>query len=86
MACGRYDGFWEFNLNPWDTSAGTLLVTEAGGRVTRYDGSAWRMDSKETLASNGLLHEELMCAFAAIFEGRDMDPLPSPEEWAKERG
>ncbi len=85
VACGRYDGFWEFNLNPWDTSAGTLLVTEAGGRVTRYDGSTWRLDSKETLASNGLIHDEMMRAFAAIFSGQDMEPLPSPEEWAKQR-
>ena len=38
VACGRYDGFWEFNLNPWDTAAGVLLVQEAGGRVTRFDG------------------------------------------------
>jgi myo-inositol-1(or 4)-monophosphatase len=85
VACGRYDGFWEFNLNPWDTSAGTLLVREAGGVVTRYDGSPWRIDSKETLASNGLLHEELMRAFQRIFAGEDMDPLPSPEEWARMR-
>lgn len=85
VACGRYDGFWEFNLNPWDTSAGTLLVKEAGGVVTRYDGSPWRIDSKETLASNGLLHEELMRAFKQIFSGQDMDPLPSPEEWARMR-
>jgi myo-inositol-1(or 4)-monophosphatase len=85
VACGRYDGFWEFNLNPWDTSAGTLLVREAGGKVTRYDGSPWRMDSKETLASNGLIHEELMRAFSRIFSGKEMEPLPSPEEWARER-
>ena len=85
VACGRYDGFWEFNLNPWDTSAGTLLVKEAGGTVTRYDGTAWRIDSKETLATNGLIHEEMMRAFAAIFSGREMEPLPSPEEWAKQR-
>src|SRR5438309_1569260 len=39
IACGRYDGFWEFNLNPWDTAAGTLLVQEAGGRVTRFAGA-----------------------------------------------
>jgi len=82
VACGRYDGFWEFNLNPWDTSAGTLLVMEAGGRVTRYYGSTWRIDSKETLASNGLIHDEMMRAFAAIFSGKEMEPLPSPEEWA----
>jgi myo-inositol-1(or 4)-monophosphatase len=85
VACGRYDGFWEFNLNPWDTSAGTLLVAEAGGIVTRYDGSKWRLDSKETLASNGLIHEEMMRAFKAIFAGEEMEPLPSPEEWARNR-
>ena len=39
VACGRYDGFWEFNLNPWDTAAGVLLVQEAGGSVTRFDGT-----------------------------------------------
>ncbi len=83
VASGRYDGFWEFNLNPWDTSAGSLLVTEAGGNVTRFDGSPFRLDSKETLASNGLLHDEMMRAFAQIMAGQDMDPLPSPEEWAK---
>ncbi len=38
VACGRLDGFWEFNLNPWDTSAGVLLVEEAGGTVTHFDG------------------------------------------------
>jgi myo-inositol-1(or 4)-monophosphatase len=85
VASGRYDGFWEFNLNPWDTSAGSLLVTEAGGKVTRFDGSPFRLDSKETLASNGLLHDEMMRAFAQIMAGQDMDPLPSPEEWAKSR-
>jgi myo-inositol-1(or 4)-monophosphatase len=37
---GRFDGFWEFNLNPWDTAAGVLIVEEAGGKVTRFDGSA----------------------------------------------
>jgi myo-inositol-1(or 4)-monophosphatase len=43
------------------------------------------MDSKETLASNGLIHDELMRAFAKIFAGKDMDPLPAPEEWADQR-
>ncbi len=86
VACGRCDGFWEFNLNPWDTSAGTLLLREAGGTVTRYDGSPWRIDSKETLASNGLIHDELMRIFKQIFAGQDLDALPSPEEWARNRG
>ena len=46
-ACGRIDGFWEFHLNPWDTAAGVLLVTEAGGTMSRYDGSAFRLDSEK---------------------------------------
>ena len=84
VACGRFDGFWEFNLNPWDTAAGVLLILEAGGRVTRFDGSPWRItDSRETLASNTLIHEELLVEFDAIFKGRDLEPLPSPVEYTK---
>jgi myo-inositol-1(or 4)-monophosphatase len=84
VACGRLDGFWEFNLNPWDTSAGVLLILEAGGRVTRFDGSPWRItDSGETLATNALIHDELLGEFDAIFKGRDLEPLPSPAEYAK---
>jgi len=83
VACGRYDGFWEFNLNPWDTSAGVVLVREAGGVVTKFDGSDFNIDSRECLASNGLLHEELMENFREIFAGRGLDPLPDPREWKK---
>jgi myo-inositol-1(or 4)-monophosphatase len=85
VACGRYDGFWEFNLNPWDTAAGVLLVREAGGRVTRFDGSPFRLDSREVLASDGLIHDELMTNFAEIFAGRGLEELPSPVEYAKSR-
>jgi myo-inositol-1(or 4)-monophosphatase len=85
VAAARYDGFWEFNLNPWDTSAGVLLVQEAGGTVTRFDGTPWRIDSKETLASNGLLHRELVDNFADIFAGRGLDEIPSPVDFAKGR-
>ncbi len=85
VASGRYDGFWEFNLNPWDTAAGVLLVQEAGGKVTRFDGSPWRIESDETLASNALLHAELMQNFAEIFAGRGLAPIPSPVEYAKQR-
>ncbi len=63
VACGRMDGFWEFNLNPWDTAAGILLVEEAGGRVTDFAGRDFRLDSEEVLASNGLIHEELIGLF-----------------------
>jgi myo-inositol-1(or 4)-monophosphatase len=85
VAAGRYDGFWEFNLNPWDTAAGVLLVQEAGGRVTRFDGSPFRLKSDEVLASNGIIHEELMQNFAEIFAGRGLEELPSPVEYLKAR-
>jgi myo-inositol-1(or 4)-monophosphatase len=58
-ACGRFDGFWEFDLNPWDVAAGWLLVTEAGGRVTRIDGQPHTVDGGSLLATNGRIHEEL---------------------------
>jgi len=83
VACGRFDGFWEFNLNPWDTAAGVLIVEEAGGRVTRFDGSAFQLDSRETLASNGLVHDALLAEFRQIFEGRELDPLPDPRAYQR---
>jgi myo-inositol-1(or 4)-monophosphatase len=86
VACGRYDGFWEFNLNPWDTAAGVLLVKEAGGMVTRFDGSPFRLDSREVLASNRLLHQELLTNFAEIFAGRGLEELPTVAEYVKTRG
>ncbi len=85
VAAGRYDGFWEFNLNPWDTAAGVLIVQEAGGTVTRFDGAPFRLDSREVLATNGLIHEEVLANFREIFAGRGLEPLPSPVEYAKSR-
>lgn len=85
VACGRIDAFWEFNLNPWDTAAGILLVEEACGRVTNFAGGQYRLASDEILASNGLLHEELMGLFADMFAGRDLAPIPTPQEFAKNR-
>ena len=84
-ACGRVDGYWEFNLNPWDTSAGTLLVLEAGGSVTAFDGSPFRLDSREVLATNGLLRDELLRFFAEMFAGHDLEPIPTPAEFASRR-
>jgi len=83
VACGRFDGFWEFNLNPWDTAAGVLLVEEAGGRVTTFDGGPFQLNSRETLASNGLVHEVLVTEFANIFAGQDLKPLPDVREYRK---
>jgi myo-inositol-1(or 4)-monophosphatase len=83
VASGRYDGFWEFNLNPWDTAAGVLMVEEAGGKVTRFDGSPFELNSRETVASNGLLHDALLAEFQEIFAGRGMEPLPDPREYKR---
>ncbi len=60
VACGRFDGFWEPLLKPWDTAAGILLVQEAGGKVTNYLGELYDPFQNHIVASNGLLHEELV--------------------------
>jgi myo-inositol-1(or 4)-monophosphatase len=85
VACGRMEGFWEFKLNPWDTAAGILLVEEAGGWVTDFSGGKFRLDSREILASNGLIHEELLGLFSDMFAGRDLAPIPTPQEFAAHR-
>ena len=85
VAAGRLDGFWEFNLNPWDTAAGVLVVEEAGGRVSDFRGGAFQLNSRETLASNGLIHEPLLHEFQEIFAGRGLEPLPDPREYAGSR-
>lgn len=56
VACGRFDGFWELKLKPWDTAAAMLIVNEAGGMVTDFKGKPFSFYSGETLASNGLIH------------------------------
>jgi myo-inositol-1(or 4)-monophosphatase len=83
VACGRFDGFWEFNLNPWDTAAGVLIIEEAGGKVTRFDGSPFQLDSRETLGSNSLVHDALLHEFHEIFAGRGLDPLPDPRSYER---
>ena len=60
VACGRFDGFWEYNLQPWDVAAGYLIVQEAGGRVTDFSGKEYDVFDKETLATNGLIHEDML--------------------------
>lgn len=59
VAAGRADGFWEFGLRPWDVAAGSLLVEEAGGRVTDMEGGPLDLDRPRLLATNGLIHEAL---------------------------
>jgi myo-inositol-1(or 4)-monophosphatase len=60
VACGRFDGFWEYNLSSWDVAAGYLIVEEAGGRITNFDGDRYSVFDKETLATNGYIHEEML--------------------------
>ena len=85
VAAGRLEAFWEFNLNPWDTAAGILLVEEAGGRVTDFAGNPVRLDSRELLASNGLIHDELVGLFKDMFAGRELSPIPTAQEYAAHR-
>jgi myo-inositol-1(or 4)-monophosphatase len=85
VACGRLDGFWEFNLNPWDTSAGVLLVEEAGGTVTHFDGGKFTLDSREVLATNGLIVGEMAHIFTELFAGRGLEAIPTPAEFAARR-
>ena len=85
VACGRLDGFWEFNLNPWDTSAGVLLVEEAGGTVTHFDGGRFTLDSREVLATNGLIEGEMAHIFTEMFAGKELEPIPTPAEFAARR-
>jgi myo-inositol-1(or 4)-monophosphatase len=60
LAMGRFDGFWELKLSPWDTAAGSLLVEEAGGKVTDFLGEPFNIYLKEILASNGKIHQQMM--------------------------
>ncbi|MBN1253774.1 MAG: inositol monophosphatase [Deltaproteobacteria bacterium] len=60
VAAGRFDGFWELKLNPWDVAAGKLIVEEAGGVTTNFRGARLDIYGQETLASNGRIHEEMV--------------------------
>jgi myo-inositol-1(or 4)-monophosphatase len=64
VACGRFDGFWEEGLHPWDVAAGVLMIEEAGGRVSNYEGATFDICSAPILASNGLVHEQMMRVLA----------------------
>lgn len=60
VACGRFDGFWEQQLNPWDTAAGVLIAREAGAQVTDFSNHPFTIDQKEILATNGKIHSEML--------------------------
>jgi myo-inositol-1(or 4)-monophosphatase len=76
VACGRLEAFWEFGLNPWDMAAGTLLVTEAGGRCTDMKGGPHSITGPHLLTDNGAIHQETVDLFGEIFRGQFRVPMP----------
>ena len=64
IAAGRMDGFWERDLKPWDIAGGALIVAEAGGRVTNMDGRPFASRGRDVLATNGLLHDDMLAVIA----------------------
>jgi myo-inositol-1(or 4)-monophosphatase len=73
IASGRYDGFWELKLNPWDKAAGSLLVTEAGGLVTGIAGKPFNLLGDDVFASNGLVHDQMVRVFNEVLERQASD-------------
>ncbi len=69
VAAGRFEGFWELKLNPWDKAAGSLLVTEAGGRTSDLHGGPFNLRGEEIFASNGLVHDEMLQVFSEVLAG-----------------
>jgi myo-inositol-1(or 4)-monophosphatase len=69
VAAGRLDGFWELKLKPWDVAAGVLLVREAGGTVTNFAGSRYDIFTDRIVASNGLIHDEMVTLLASVASG-----------------
>ena len=66
VAAGRFDGYWELTLGPWDMAAGGLVVAEAGGRITSVDGGPWRLDGPGVLATNGAIHAALLAELEEV--------------------
>lgn len=60
VACGRFDGYWELKLKPWDMAAGAVILDEAGGRLTDFTGRPFSIYGKQIVASNGPIHEEML--------------------------
>jgi myo-inositol-1(or 4)-monophosphatase len=73
VACGRFDGFWEMDLSPWDIAAGALLIEEAGGKITDLWGKGDYLKNGDTLASNGLIHRGLQKITSKIFTPTQTD-------------
>jgi myo-inositol-1(or 4)-monophosphatase len=64
VAAGRLDGYWEVKLSPWDSAAGSVVLREAGGRITHFDGSPYSIYGKDLVASNGALHPAMLQVLA----------------------
>jgi myo-inositol-1(or 4)-monophosphatase len=77
VACGRLDGFWEFDLSPWDMAAGKLLVEEAGGICRDMNDGVHHLTSPHIVADNGLIHEETITLFSEIFRGEYRHRVPA---------
>lgn len=60
VGCGRFDGFWELKLNPWDMAAGALIVKEAGGKISDFNNRKFSIFGSEILATNGLIHSQMI--------------------------
>jgi len=71
VAAGRFDGFWEEGLKPWDVAAGALIIEEAGGRISNYFGEPLNIYSPPVVASNGLVHDEMMRVLNALKQTTD---------------
>jgi myo-inositol-1(or 4)-monophosphatase len=76
VACGRYDGFWELKLKPWDTAAGAFIVREAGGQVSDFRGGEFSISGSEILATNGSIHQQM----ADILELKEFRPLNKKQQ------
>jgi len=74
VAAGRMDGFWESDLKPWDMAGGALIVAESGGRVTNMDGTSFGSRSRHVLASNALLHDQMLETIRK-FKGSAQSPV-----------
>jgi myo-inositol-1(or 4)-monophosphatase len=73
VAMGRFDSFWEFGLKPWDTAAGVVLVEEAGGKISDLEGQPYVLGAPTILASNGLIHAEMVRVAAEIAERKKLE-------------
>jgi myo-inositol-1(or 4)-monophosphatase len=72
VAAGRFDGFWELKLNPWDCSAGYLMVEEAGGMVSDFRGRPPSIYGGEFIASNGLIHQQMIDVLKSVISNRQL--------------